>query len=1210
MRILLNAKAWLGLGLAMFLAPASYGACTYSISPTSRSHGYGAATNTVTVNAGIGCAWDVTNHNSWINILSGSTGTSTGTVSYSVSANPTINSRTGAVTIAGLTFTVQQDGLPCTYSVSPSTRNHGYAGSSNIFTVSSPTGCAWSLLTTSVWINFTGVTNSTGSNSVTYSVAANRTPVQRTGTVAVVDQTFTVSQSAAPCIYDLTPTNRLHGFAGSTGLVTVTITSLYGNCDWFVNNTNSWITITANPSGNGSGTFGYTVASNPNATPRTGSFAVWDQGFTVLQNPAPCSYSLTPTSSSPGADPETNVVTVTAVGGCAWGVTNTNSWITIALPTNGVGSGTVTYITVANPAMIGRTGVVSIAGQNFTVRQDAATCTYKLSPTNHIHGYGATTNSVNLSTLSVCAWNVVNTNAWVTILSPTNGLGGSDITYSLLQNGAASDRTGVVLIGGQSFSLTQHGLGCAISLSPTNRNHGYGAATNTITINIAPGCSWNVVNTNSWITILDATNGTGSNTITYAVAANPASQPRGGFVVINEDMVLITQSAAPCTYSIAPASFTQTAVPQTNTVNVTSPIGCNWTVSNTNSWIAIQSGTNGTGSTGVTYQVAANLNSGSRTGLLTVAGQLFSLIQNGVTCSYKLSPTNRTHGYSATTNTISVTVSNPCPWFVENTNSWLTILSGATGAGTGVVTYAVSANSFSPDDRLGSLVVGGQVCVITQHGVPCSYSVAPPTRTHGYGAASNSFNVITTNGCPWAVGNTNTWITITTGSNGAASETVGYTIDANAAPTDRIGVLTVDGQTFTVTQRAAVCSFTLLPGSRNHGYGAATNTINVSTTPGCGWPVSTTNSWITILSGTTGTGTGVVTYAVSANSGASARTGMVMIADQVFVLTQSGTSASFSFESIRRGATGQVILTLVGGPLGIWEIQASSDFTIWTRLCNVTNTTGRVQCTVSPNPSSKTFYRAMQDASLCALSLSPATRSHGYGATTNSVDVSSTGNCAWQVVNTNSWITILSSLTGTNNSTVTYSVNSNTNLASRSGTVLIGDQNFLVNQSAYLCTYKLSPTNRTHGFGANTGLVSITTGPNCAWTISTTNNWITITSPTNGIGNTNFTYTIAPNNGTTTRTGTVMLADQVLTLAQLSATDGFSFESISLNSAGAVTLKLNGGPPGIWELQSSANLANRTNWTKVADLTNTTGRVEYIVPGPAGNRRFYRAVLP
>ena len=85
------------------------------------------------------------------------------------------------------------------------------------------------------------------------------------------------------------------------------------------------------------------------------------------------------------------------------------------------------------------------------------------------------------------------------------------------------------------------------------------------------------------------------------------------------------------------------------------------------------------------------------------------------------------------------------------------------------------------------------------------------------------------------------------------------------------------------------------------------------------------------------------------------------------------------------------------------------------------------------------------------------------------------------------------------------------------------------------------------------------------------------------------------------------MADQVLVLAQLSSTDGFAFDSLTMTPSGDVDLKLNGGPPGIWQLQASTNLLD---WTKIADLTNNTGRVEYIVPGSAGGKRFYRAVLP
>src|SRR5438128_12625307 len=79
----------------------------------------------------------------------------------------------------------------------------------------------------------------------------------------------------------------------------------------------------------------------------------------------------------------------------------------------------------------------------------AAACTYSISPTNRVHGYGATTNSVSVTTASGCAWTVVNTNGWITILSPTNGLGSGSVSYAVNANLSVNWRTGVVMIADQ-----------------------------------------------------------------------------------------------------------------------------------------------------------------------------------------------------------------------------------------------------------------------------------------------------------------------------------------------------------------------------------------------------------------------------------------------------------------------------------------------------------------------------------------------------------------------------------------------------------------------------------------------------------------------------------------------------------------------------------------------------------------------------------------
>jgi len=88
----------------------SSGPCTYSIAPTSRDLGAGAAAGSVGVTAGGGCTWTaVSNAPSWLHVTSGASGTGNGTVGYSVDAyTGKPKNRKGTLTIAGRTFTVKQ----------------------------------------------------------------------------------------------------------------------------------------------------------------------------------------------------------------------------------------------------------------------------------------------------------------------------------------------------------------------------------------------------------------------------------------------------------------------------------------------------------------------------------------------------------------------------------------------------------------------------------------------------------------------------------------------------------------------------------------------------------------------------------------------------------------------------------------------------------------------------------------------------------------------------------------------------------------------------------------------------------------------------------------------------------------------------------------------------------------------------------------------
>lgn len=81
--------------------------CTYAINPTTAGILAAGGNGSVAVTAGAGCPWTAVSNAAWISVTGGAAGTGNGTVNYSVAANAGI-ARTGTITIAGLTFTVNQ----------------------------------------------------------------------------------------------------------------------------------------------------------------------------------------------------------------------------------------------------------------------------------------------------------------------------------------------------------------------------------------------------------------------------------------------------------------------------------------------------------------------------------------------------------------------------------------------------------------------------------------------------------------------------------------------------------------------------------------------------------------------------------------------------------------------------------------------------------------------------------------------------------------------------------------------------------------------------------------------------------------------------------------------------------------------------------------------------------------------------------------------
>ena len=87
---------------------------------------------------------------------------------------------------------------------------------------------------------------------------------------------------------------------------------------------------------------------------------------------------------------------------------------------------------------------------------------------------------------------------------------------------------------------------------------------------------------------------------------------------------------ASCAYSISPTNQSFPAAGGSETINVITDTNCSWTALSNASWITITSGSSGTGNGSVQYSVAPNRKKKTRTGTITVAGQIFTVTQSGL----------------------------------------------------------------------------------------------------------------------------------------------------------------------------------------------------------------------------------------------------------------------------------------------------------------------------------------------------------------------------------------------------------------------------------------------------------------------------------------------------------------------------------------------------------------------------------------------------
>lgn len=426
-------------------------ACSFTLAPAFQQIRSVAETGNLTVTANISsCVRSAISDSSWLTIPVGAAGTGNGTISWSAAANNSPTPRTGRITVGDTSFSLQQEGGACSYTLNPASQSVTNLGGGGTFTVT--TACQWSAASTAAWITITGPATGTGTGTLIFRADPNPGPTERTGSITIGGGVFLVTQAGTACSLNISASTLEAAAAGGTGSFEI---DAVAGCNWTAVSNASWITFTSAASGGGDGTLSFAVAANTTPGARTGVITVGNRQFTVTQLGANCELSINPASNTsvPSNAFQSSIVVTST---CQWSAQSTATFITITAGLTGTGNGRIDYSIPANPSAQSRSGAIRMGNLTFNITQAGGGCTISLNPQRVTLGGGYVSGRFNVNGSLGCQWTPSSPDSWISIsgFSSINGSGAVD--FGLTPNFTGAERTGAVNVTNDvSFTVVQ-----------------------------------------------------------------------------------------------------------------------------------------------------------------------------------------------------------------------------------------------------------------------------------------------------------------------------------------------------------------------------------------------------------------------------------------------------------------------------------------------------------------------------------------------------------------------------------------------------------------------------------------------------------------------------------------------------------------------------------------------------------------------------------
>ena len=342
----------------------------------------------------------------------------------------------------------------------------------------------------------------------------------------------------------------------------------------------------------------------------------------------------------------------------------------------------------------------------------------------------------------------------------------------------------------------------------------------------------------------------------------------------------------------------------------------------------------------------------------------------------------------------------------------------------------------------------------------------------------------------------------------------------------------------------AARAFTVSPSVITVSPAATNGTVSEANAAREEWSVSNSIPWITVtVPANRAEPNQVIAYSVNPNPTCANRVGVFYVKTKAVTISQAGVSADYSLSSETASVAsegGGRSVTLNANCL--WSVQSDASWiTILSPRNGSDNTTVAYLVAGNSGSASRSGLIKIFDGnsvlrrtlavtqSSVPLSHSLSSLSAVFTATGGASSVVLTALAPWTVQSDVSWITGLSPINGDGDSTISYTVTENPDLAARTGRIRILDANsvvqqtLVVGQSSSTANYQLGSSSAT--FASNGGSSNVQLFANSSWMIQSDVPWISGFSQTSGVGDRSIGYAVGGNPGCAPRTGLIKILD-------------------------------------------------------------------------------------